>query len=294
MRQPCEVMGEGDDGLHWMEVTQPVLAAALLALSLLSNTACAVAPAHQMRSSVFEQASLVDLTHPFGAETIVWPTEQDVRLIVQHAEDQPNGYYYASHRIEMPEHGGTHIDAPVHFVKGGQTLDAIPLERLTGAAVRIDVSESCAHDRDYLIGIQDLERWEASRGRIPEESIVLLDTGFAALWPSRARYLGTERRGAEAVRELHFPGLHPEAARWLVRERRVKAVGIDTASIDYGRSSRFEARVVLLSQSVPVFENLADLRALPARDFEIIALPMKIHGGTGGPLRIIAIIPAKS
>jgi len=245
----------------------------------------------QVDRPALEGSRLIDLTHEFGADTIVWPTEQDFKLIAQHAEEMPGGYYYASNRMEMPEHGGTHIDAPIHFARGKQTLDQVPLEQLVGAAIRIDVSAQCARDRDYRIIIEDLEHWEATHGRIPDGAIVLLDTGFGRFWPSRQQYLGSELRGSEGVRGLHFPGLHSEAAAWLVRERQMKAVGIDTASIDYGQSSKFETHVALLSHNVPVFENLADLSKLPSTEFDVIALPMKIAGGTGGPLRIIAIVP---
>ena len=244
----------------------------------------------QVGRIAWEQSRIVDLTHSFGGDTIGWPTEQDFKLVVQHAEHTELGYYYSSNRIEMPEHGGTHIDAPIHFSEGKQTLDQIPIKHLIGAGVRIDVTESCAHDRDYRVGISDFERWEAQYGRIPTGSIVLLDTGYARFWPSRKDYLGTELRSLEGVRGLHFPGLHPETAAWLVRERHVKAVGIDTASIDYGQSTKFATHVALLSQNVPVFENLANLHDLPDRGFEVIALPMKIAGGTGGPLRIIAVL----
>lgn len=263
----------------------------LVALGVLVGTGCTTA-VHESHHIGLENSRLIDLTHSFGADTIVWPTEQDFTLITQHAEEMPGGYYYASNRLELAEHGGTHIDAPIHFAKGGETLDQIPVERMVGTAVRIDVSILCAQDRDYRITIQDLERWETAQGRIPDGSIVLLDTGYARFWPSRQQYLGTELRGVEGVRGLHFPGLHPDAAAWLVRERRVKAVGIDTASIDYGQSTKFEAHVALLSINVPIFENLADLRILPARGFDVIALPMKIAGGSGGPLRIIAVLPS--
>lgn len=243
------------------------------------------------QTSAWPPGRIIDLTHPFGLDTIVWPTEQDFRLIVQHAEETPQGYYYASNRLELPEHGGTHLDAPIHFAKGMRTVDQIPLGQLVGYGVRIDVSEACSRDRDYRIRISDLERWETAHGRIPNGSIVLLDTGYAEHWPSREAYLGTERRGPDGVRALHFPGLHPDAAAWLIQERHVKAVGIDTASIDYGQSSLFDAHITLLSRNVPVFENLAHLRRLPARGFTVIALPMLIAGGTGGPLRIIAVVP---
>lgn len=239
-----------------------------------------------------QHVRFIDLTHAFGKDTLVWPTEEPFVLLPQYAEDMPAGYFYASNRLTMPEHGGTHIDAPIHFSRGGQTLDQVPLDRLIGTGVRIDATALCAEDRDYRITIQDFERWEATHGRIPDAAIVLLQTGFARYWPARIEYLGTELRGSDGVRALRFPGLHPQAADWLIRERRVKAVGIDTASIDYGRSTRFETHVALLSNNVPVFENLGDLSGVPVRGFDVIALPMKIAGATGGPLRIIAIAAA--
>ncbi|NOT21564.1 MAG: cyclase family protein [Nitrospiraceae bacterium] len=261
-----------------------------MVLCLLAGAGCTVGHPRLDRLS-WEQSRLIDLTHSFGADTIVWPTEQDFRLVSQQAGETAGRYYYASNRLEMAEHGGTHIDAPIHFSKSGHMLDQIPIEQLVGAGVRIDVAAQCARERDYLVTIQDFEQWEAAEGQIPARAIVLLDTGFAQYWPSRKQYLGTELRGPEGVQALHFPGLHPEAAAWLMRERQVKAVGIDTASIDYGQSSTFETHVALLSQNVPVFENLSDLRNLPARGFDVIALPMKIAGGTGGPLRVIAVLP---
>jgi kynurenine formamidase len=265
----------------------------LMLLCVLAGTGCVAGHSRPDRSD-WEQSQLIDLTHSFGADTIVWPTEEDFRLVLQQAGETPGGYYYASNRLEMAEHGGTHIDAPMHFSKGGLTLDQVPIERLVGAGVRIDVAAQCARDRDYLVTTLDFEQWEAGHGRIPFGAIVLVDTGFARYWPSRQQYLGTEQRGSEGVRALHFPGLHPTAANWLVEQRQVKAVGIDTASIDYGQSATFETHVALLSRNVPVLENLGDLRDLPARGFDVIALPMKIAGGTGGPLRVIAVLPRRN
>ena len=266
------------------------LAGWLIVLGVLAGAGCAAGQSRLDRLAS-EQSRLIDLTHSFGADTIVWPTEQDFRLVFQQAGETPGGYYYASNRLEMAEHGGTHIDAPIHFAKGGQTLDQVPIERLVGSGVRIDVVAQCTRDRDYLVTIQDFEQWETAHGPIPPRAIVLIDTGLARYWPSREQYLGTELRGPEAVRALHFPGLHPEAAAWLVRERQIKAIGIDTASIDYGQSTQFGTHIALLSQNVPVFENLSDLRDLPNQGFDVIALPMKISGGTGGPLRVIAVLP---
>ena len=234
---------------------------------------------------------LVDLTHPFDADTIYWPTEEGFVLERGPAGRTAAGYWYEANRFRAAEHGGTHLDAPVHFAEGHSTVDAIPLERLVGPGVRVDVSAACAADRDHAVSIADLEAFERAHGRIPDAAIVLLYTGWEAHWPDRGRYLGTALRGPAAVAELHFPGLDAEAARWLAEERHVRAVGLDTASIDPGISQRFETHQVLFEREVPAFENLAQLDRLPARGFDVVALPMKIRDGSGGPLRAIAILP---
>jgi kynurenine formamidase len=240
----------------------------------------------------FPSGSLVELTHAFDAETIYWPTEEEGFVLERGPSGvTPAGYYYEAHRFRSAEHGGTHLDAPVHFHRGGQSVEQIPLERLVGPAVVIDVTLACARDRDYLVDVGDLQGWEARHGEIPRGAIVLLHTGFGRFWPDRERYLGTAARGAEAAEELHFPGLHPAAAHWLATEREISAVGIDTPSIDHGPSRDFVSHRALFEFSIPVFENVARLDALPARDFSVVALPMLIRGGSGGPLRIIAVVP---
>ncbi|HEX5103854.1 MAG TPA: cyclase family protein [Pirellulaceae bacterium] len=232
----------------------------------------------------------VDLSHPFDETTIYWPTEAGFVLERGNNGVTPKGYYYAANRFRAAEHGGTHIDAPVHFSEGGHTVDQIELSRLIGEAVVIDVSAKCEQDRDYLIGVADLRAWEEEHHRQLVDVIVLLRTGWAKRWPDRKSYLGTEARGPDAVAELHFPGLAPEAARWLVENRAPKAVGIDTASIDYGQSTHFQTHVTLCEHNVPGFENVANLDELPAEGVLVMALPMKIAGGSGGPLRIVACV----
>jgi kynurenine formamidase len=232
--------------------------------------------------------TIVDLTHAFDTDTIYWPTAGGFVLEpVAHGVTE-QGYFYAANRFCAAEHGGTHLDAPIHFFEGRRTADAIPIEQLIGVGVRVEVSGKCAKDRDYRIGVEDLTAWEGRHGRIPAGAIVLLQTGWAERWGDRAAYLGTSRTGPDAVPELHFPGLHKDAARWLVRERAVKGVGLDTPSIDYGQSTLFESHVALFEANVPAFENVASLSRLPAKDFVVAALPMKIRGGSGGPLRIVA------
>jgi kynurenine formamidase len=234
---------------------------------------------------------LVDLTHPFDSDAIFWPTEEGFVLEQELHGFTERGYFYSSNRFRTAEHGGTHIDAPIHFAEHGWTLDEVPLEQLVGEAVLVDVEATCRVDRDHRISVEDLAAWEDRHGRIPDRAIVLLRTGFERHWPDRVAYLGTDERGPAAVAKLHFPGLHPDAARWLIAERRVRAVGLDTASVDHGPSTDFWSHRVLFEANVPAFENLANLERLPARGFQVVALPMKIRGGSGGPLRVIAIVP---
>jgi kynurenine formamidase len=234
---------------------------------------------------------LIDLSYAYDADTIYWPTESGFVLEKEYDGVTPKGYYYASNRFSSPEHGGTHIDAPVHFAEHHPTVDAIPLERLMGPGVVIDVESACARDRDYEVRVDDVTAWEKQHGTIPAGAIVFIRTGFGRFWPDRTRYMGTAERGQDAVAKLHFPGLGADAARVLASERKVGAVGIDTPSIDHGPSTTFTTHVTLFERDVPALENVANLDRLPANGFRAIALPMKIRGGSGGPVRIIAVLP---
>ncbi len=258
----------------------------LIAVLAIAATAC-------QRPALLDQlqrATWVDLTYDFSSETIYWPTAKPFQLEVVSAQRTPGGYYYAANNFAAAEHGGTHLDAPVHFAEGHWTTDQIPVTRLVGRAVVVDVSRQADVDRDYLITPADLMAWEQAHGPVGEEMLVLFRTGWGSRWPDRARYLGTTKTGQAAVHELHFPGIHPDAARWLV-QRRVRAVGIDTPSIDRGQSTTFDTHQILFAADIPAFENVAHLSALPPVGSFVIALPMKIKGGTGGPLRIVAVLP---
>lgn len=256
-----------------------------IAILALAALACAE------REAGFPGGTLVDLSHAFDAETIFWPTEQGFALERGFAGITERGYYYEANRFRSAEHGGTHIDAPIHFAEARLHVDQIPLEKLVGPGIAIDVSDACDRDPDHAIPTEAFVRWEEQHGELPEGALVLLHTGFARHWPNRAEYLGTAARGPEAVPELHFPGLAPEAARWLVERRAIAAIGIDTASIDPGQSVDFESHRILFADDIPAFENLTNLDALPAKGFGVIALPMKIRGGSGGPLRAVAVLP---
>ncbi len=234
---------------------------------------------------------IIDLTYPFNEETIFWPTEErGFELEELHRGYTDAEYYYTAHRFCSAEHGGTHLDAPVHFYEERRELHEIPLEDLIGTGIVVDVTLQTEADRDYRVRVSDFQSWEALHGRIPDGAIVIIRTGWGQYWPDRESYLGTEIIGDEAIPELSFPGLHPDAAEWLVSNRNIRAIGIDTASIDYGKSEEFKSHVVLARENVPIFENVAYVDQLPSTGFTIIALPMKIEGGSGGPLRIVAVV----
>jgi kynurenine formamidase len=241
----------------------------------------------------YSSGQWIDLSYDLSSETIYWPTAEPFRLETVSAGFTEKGYYYSAYKFCAAEHGGTHIDAPVHFAQGHRAVDEIPLSQLIAPGVRVDVSNRALADRDYQISVQDLGSWESQHGKIPDGSILLLQTGFGQYWPDRVKYLGTDKRGNEGVAELHFPGLDPEAAAWLVKNRRISAVGLDTASIDYGQSKAFGSHVTLMSENIPAFENVANLDKLPVVGAQIFAMPMKIKGGSGGPLRIVAFLPSR-
>lgn len=235
-------------------------------------------------------ARVVDLTHPFNAKTVYWPTSPSKFSLEQLAYGRTEGgYFYSAYALSTPEHGGTHLDAPAHFAEGARTADQIPVDQLIGAAVVIDVTSLAATDRDYRLTREDVLAFEGTHGRIGPGAIVLLRTGWSRHWPDVKAYLGDDTPGDAS--KLSFPSYGADAARLLVEERQVGVLGVDTASIDYGRSADFLVHRIAGARNVPGLENLTNLDQLPPRGATVIALPMKIEGGSGGPLRAVALVP---
>ena len=252
-------------------------------------TQTAESPAPTAGATKIDESKLVDLTYAFDDKTIYWPTAKPFEWQKESWGKSAGGYWYTAARYAASEHGGTHLDAPIHFGEGKQAVDEIPITRLVGPALVIDVSEACATNADYLLKTEDIANWEKSHGQIPNESIVLIHTGWGKFWPDKKKYLGTDTPGDTT--NLHFPGISREAAEFLAKQRRIDGVGIDTASIDHGPSKDFIAHRVLNGANIYGLENVANLDRLPAKGATLIALPMKIKGGTGGPVRITAILP---
>ena len=251
-------------------------------LGLVAILACGNPP-------TIDDSKLVDLTYPLGEDTIFWPTSRPFRFESRSAGKVEAGYWYAANVFTTAEHGGTHLDAPFHFAEHGWKADDIPVSRFIGPACVIDVAEEATADADYRVTVGDIEAWESEHGRLPEGAIVLVRTGWGRYWGDRRTYLGDDTPGND--KNLHFPGLSAEAARMLARDRTVDAVGIDTASIDAGPSADFIAHQILFEANVLAFENLANLDMLPESGATIIALPSRIAGGSGGPLRAVALLP---
>jgi kynurenine formamidase len=235
---------------------------------------------------------LVDLTHPFNAHTIYWPTSPaSFELDTLAYGHTPGSFFYSAFAFSTPEHGGTHLDAPIHFAEAGHSVDRVPLERLVAPAVVIDITARANADPDYRLTADDVRAWEAQHGRVPGGAIVLLRTGWSRHWPDQRRYLGDDTPGDAT--NLRFPSFGEDAARLLVEERRVAALGADVASIDYGRSTDFIVHRIAAGRNVPGIENLNALERLPPTGAIVIALPVLIEGGSGGPARVIALVPRR-
>ncbi len=260
-------------------------------LLLLLLSAAAAEAAETQRAPIDLQGfRVVDLTYAFDEKTLYWPTSPTTFKLDRLSYGKTEaGFFYASNAFCTPEHGGTHLDAPIHFGEGKRTADQIPPEQLIGAAVVLDVSARAAADPDYRLTLQDVLAWEEKHGKIPQGAIVLLRTGWGARWPDPKRYLGDDKPGDAS--NLHFPSYGAEAARALLEQRKVGVLGVDTASIDHGPSKDFIVHQIASAANAPGLENVANLGELPATGAWVIALPMKIARGSGGPVRIVALVP---
>jgi kynurenine formamidase len=239
----------------------------------------------------FKRYRVIDLTYPFNERTLYWPTAPSGFKLERLAFGlTPGGYFYSSNKFSAPEHGGTHLDAPVHFFRGGRTTDQIPVEQLIAPAVVIDVSAQTARNPNYRLTRADVQEWEKKNGPVPSGAIVFLRTGWGTRWPNAKAYLGDDTPGDAS--KLHFPSYGADATRYLIG-RKVGALGADVASIDYGASKDFIVHQLVAAANVAGLENIANLNQLPPTGATIIALPMKIENGSGGPLRVIALVPRR-
>lgn len=238
----------------------------------------------------FSNGRWIDLTHEFSDQTISHPRGQPFVHTPSVVGMTRGGFFMSTYNYSGSEHAGTHLDAPVHFHEGGKSIEQIPLEQLIGEVVVIDVKDQVATDREYLVTVDDILTWEKENGSLPDNCIVMFNTGLANVWPDKIKYSGTDKRGSEGVAELRNPGIGADTATFLAKKRKIKAVGIDSTSFDNARQPDRMSHRILLENSILGMENVANLDELPPRGAFVIGLPMKIKGGSGAPLRIIAFV----
>jgi len=226
---------------------------------------------------------VIDLSYAINDQLVRWPGDEKVFEAKVNASVEKDGYFTRS--FWTLEHCGTHLDAPVHFPPGKTTVDQIPVKQLLGPAVVLDVRADGAKDADYQLPRARVEEWEKRHGRIPEGAIVLLRTGWSARWPDAEKYRNQDARG-----RMHFPGFSVDAAKLLIA-RKVSGLGSDSMSVDHGASADFAVHHLALGADLYHLENLADLSALPEAGAFLVVAPIKLEGGSGGPVRVFALLP---
>jgi kynurenine formamidase len=266
---------------------------ACLAIALIFLSAASFGSAAEMGNKVsatnISGSKIVDLTYTFDERTIYWPTEKGFVHEFEKYGETAGHYFYSSANYVAPEHGGTHTDAPIHFNQHGRTVDQVPLTECIGPAAVIDFSKRASKDPDATLSVDDIKSYESINGEIPKGAIVVARSGWGKFWPDRKRYMGTDKPGD--VEGLHFPGYSAEAVDFLLKNRQIAAIAIDTASIDRGAAKDFPVHRIWLGADKPGFENVANADKLPAKGATIFCIPMKIGKGTGAPTRIFAILP---
>lgn len=229
------------------------------------------------------ETRIIDLSYAIDDKLVPWPGDSRVFEAKVNASPETQGYFTRS--FWMLEHYGTHLDAPIHFPPGKISVDKIPAEKLFGPAVVIDARAEGAKNADYQLPPSRILKWESAHGRIPSGAIVLLRTGWASRWPDAQRY-----RNQDANSTMHFPGFSIDAARMLL-DRGASGLGCDTLSAEYGASKDFALHRLTLGSGIYHLENLANLSALPESGAFLIVAPIKLAGGSGGPVRVFAILP---
>jgi len=227
---------------------------------------------------------IVDLTWPLNDKSAYWPGENYRPFKLETiATLEKDGVL--SKAFFTPEHLGTHLDAPNHFEAGRPSVDKIPPADLFAEGVVVDVRGPVSGDEDYQVSPADLKAFEEAQGRIPDRAVVLAYTGWSKFWDNPTRYQNRDVRD-----RLHFPGFSPEAVEFLIRERNVKGIGIDTLSVDPGNSRDFPVHHLLGKADRYGLENVAHLDRLPPRGFFLVVAPLAIESGSGSPIRLLAVL----
>ena len=243
-------------------------------------------------SSAAPEEKFIDMTFPFSEDAIYWPTDKPFTPTVVFKGISDGGWWYASNQYAASEHGGTHVDAPIHFCENGRTIGQVPLHEWIGPAAKIDVTNESLANRDYQLTVKDILTWEEKHGRIPQGAWVIMYSGIDdRFYPNKKEVLGTDKTGKDAVAELHFPGFSPGAVAFLLANRAITGIAIDTPSIDPGSSKDFKVHQELCKAQKLALENIANLDKIPESGAMLYVIPMLIQDGTGAPARVFAKLP---
>lgn len=226
--------------------------------------------------------SVFDLTHPFSARLPVYPSYKPVQIRQRFSVVRDG---FAANEVTFDEHTGTHFDAPSHFVAGGLSGDRIPAAHLIAPLAVMAIADRAAKNPDALVSVDDLLAWEKRHGRLPAGALVAMDAGWDARANSTDRFVNRDAKGV-----MHTPGFSEEAARFLVGQRDIAGVGVDTLSLDAGIAVKFVAHLAILGAGKYGVELMANLGRVPPAGATVFIGAMKHDGGTGGPARVIAVV----
>lgn len=250
------------------------------------NSAIESAPRADRLDQLFSgELEVIDLTHALSTDAVYWPGSEVSPFEYEAVATQPSGAVSMG-AYSTPEHHGTHIDAPIHGGDNLPTVDQLTAADLFGPVAVIDVSAQSAADPDYAVSRDDLLAWEARNGRLPDGVIVLMRSGWSEKYADAAAYRNQDDDG-----RMHFPGFSEAAARFLIDEREIRGIGADTLSVDPGAGRGFPAHGVVNGSGKFHLENVANVHLLPEAGAYLIVAPIKIAGGSGGQVRVFAILP---
>ena len=224
---------------------------------------------------------VVDLTHAFTPE---FPTFFGTPGIALKKLKDFKADGFNVNEWTLLEHAGTHIDAPIHFAATGAGPAELPVDQLVVPLAVVNVAEKAKANADYQMSLADVAVWERRHGRIPRGACVAMNSGWDSL-VSSPRYVGKDAAGA-----FHFPGVHPEAAEFLMKERSVVGLAVDTLSLDFGASKDFKTHYAWLPSGRWGLENVAGLGGVPARGATLVVGAPKVRGASGGPVRLLALV----
>jgi kynurenine formamidase len=225
---------------------------------------------------------VVDLTHTMSPD---FPTFFGVPGLEMQKQFDFKKDGFNLHWWRIIEHAGTHLDAPIHFSENGITAETIPVETLVVPLAVVDVAAQAARSPDYELSVQDLTGWERKHGRLPANCCVAMHSGWAAHVGDAAKFSGKDAAGV-----FHFPGVAPAAAAWLLKERRVAGLAVDTLSLDTGVSKAFRTHTAWLPAGRWGLENVANLDKVPPTGATLVVGSPKVRDATGGPTRLIALL----